>query len=147
MILFEIRVVASLHGGDRKNVIEEWLDDLREQKEVVANELRVRLSYLRELPRDQWEIPFFRASMQGFREIGELRFKCFGTQFRVFGFFGPNDGEFTLLGGATHKMNRYNPASAIESADKLRKQVLDGERKTEKFTVIVAPEVAGQDGS
>ena len=74
----------------------------------------------------------------GCPKIGEIRFKLFGTQFRVFGFFGPPSDIYTLLGGATEKKPRYNPANAIDSADKMRERVMRGERTIEEFTVTVA---------
>jgi hypothetical protein len=144
MILFKIRVVAALHD-ERKNVVNEWLDDLGDRRDVIAGVLNVRLSYLREEPRDKWEMPFYRAALKGYREIGEIRFKCFDTPFRVFGFFGPMAGQYTLLGGATHKKNQYNPTNAIDNAERHRKRVLNGERKTEEYNVAIADEASGSE--
>ena len=144
MILFKIRVVAALHAG-RKNVVYEWLDDLGDRRTIIENELKVRLSYLQEQARDGWEMPFYRAAMKGYREIGEIRFQCFDTQFRIFGFFGPLPGQYTLLGGATHKKNQYNPTNAIENADRQRKRVLNGERKTEEYKVTIADQTSGSE--
>jgi len=144
MILFKIRVVASLHRG-RKNVVDEWLADLGDRRAVIASVLNVRLSYLREEPRDKWEMPFYRAALKGYRDIGEIRFTCFDTQFRVFGFFGPMAGQYTLLGGATHKKNQYNPTNAIDNADRHRRRVLNGERQAEEFRVTVADEASGSE--
>lgn len=59
------------------------------------------------------------------------------AQFRVFGFFGPSHPTYTLLGGATEKMKRYNPTDAIASADRMRKRVVRGERQIEDFAVTV----------
>jgi len=141
MIQYRICAVRALHRGEgRKNVAEDWLDGLGNRRTEVAIELRVLLSFLRQLPRDQWEMPMYRQTLQGYPKIGEIRFKLFGTQFRVFGFFGPSSGIYTLLGGATEKKPRYNPANAIDSADKMRERVLKGERAIEEFIVTVAEE-------
>ncbi len=80
----------------------------------------------------------YRQSMQGFPKIGEVRFKCFDAQFRVFGFFGPSHPMYTLVGCATEKMKRYNPTDAIASADRMRERVMRGERQIENFAVAVA---------
>lgn len=139
MIRYRICAVSALHRGEgRKNVVEDWLDSLGNRRTEVAIELRVLLSYLRELPRDEWEMPTYRQTLQGYPKIGEIRFKLFGTQFRVFGFFGPSSSIYTLLGGATEKKPRYNPANAIENAEKMRERVVRGERTIEEFKVTVA---------
>lgn len=137
-MIYRIKAVAALHPGTgRSNVIEEWLKSLKNLGPIVGQELRVLLSYLRDLPRDEWEMPSYRQTLQGYSKIGEIRFKLRGTQFRVFGFFGPVAGIYTLLGGATEK-KKYHPANAIETADKNREKVLQGERKIEDFNVTIA---------
>ncbi len=81
----------------------------------------------------------YRQTLQGFPKIGEIRFKYAKTktQLRVFGFFGPEDGDYTMLGGATEKMRRYQPTNAIESADRQRELILTGERQIERFAVSI----------
>jgi hypothetical protein len=139
-MLYTVKVVTALHGGPtgRQNVMDAWIDGLGERGQYVGRELRVLLSYLRDLPRDEWVMPMYRQTMQGFPKVGEVRFKCFDTQFRVFGFFGPAHPMYTLLGGATEKMKRYNPADAITSADRMRERVIRGDRQIEDFTITVA---------
>ena len=139
-MIYAVKAVSALHGGPlgRRNVVDDWIDSLGERGQIVGQELRVLLSYLRDLPRDEWVMPMYRQTMQGFPKIGELRFKCFDTQFRVFGFFGPSHPMYTLLGGATEKMKRYNPTDAIASADRMRERVVREERQIENFTLTVA---------
>lgn len=139
MILYHIYAVSSLHK-ERKNVVEEWLDSLGSERGVISTQLRVLLSYLREQPREDWDMPTYRQTLQGYPKIGEVRFKSCGKQIRVFGFFGPFHSMFTLLGGATEKGRRYNPPTAIETAEKRRQSVLKRERSIEKFKVTIANE-------
>jgi hypothetical protein len=137
VINYHIYAVCSLHA-QRRNVIEEWIASLGKESGVIAADLRVRLTYLREQPRDGWEMPMYRQTLQGYSKIGEVRLKVAGKQIRVFGFFGPFQSMYTLLGGAIEKGRQYDPKDAIAAAEKRRQQVLRRERSIEKFKVAIA---------
>jgi hypothetical protein len=54
-----------------------------------------------------------------YREMGEIRFKGENKQYRVFGFFGPQRMQFTLLSG--HIKQRGNLKHEMDEAAKRKK--------------------------
>jgi len=54
-------------------------------------------------------------------DFGELKWKAGNKQYRLLGFF--QKGHWYALIGCTHKQQRYNPASALDTAAARMKQV------------------------
>jgi hypothetical protein len=109
LALWSIRCYVSSTGRD---MIEDWCED---ESDAVQAAVDVALEYLVQRPRNEWRRPEFDLLSGRMREIGEIRFKV-DKPYRIFGFFGPNAREFTLLVGASKKGNNYTPRNALETA-------------------------------
>ena len=64
--------------------------------------------------RDVWQRPNFKI-LKKRGGLGEVLFKANKVQWRVFGFFGPNDKEFIVLGCGYHKDRVYKPRDIIKT--------------------------------
>lgn len=110
---------------DGTNRIEEWRQELSED---------ARLQFDAILEQDCKTAQFmdwlsFKRFMKGeCREwkIWELQFSADGREYRVFGIFGPNRREATLLAGCYHKGRVYTPPNALETAIKRCKLLAQG---------------------
>lgn len=96
----------------------------------------VALGYLTPLPRDKWIRPHAaKLDKQKFRDFFEIRFKANNLQQRPVGFFGPQDDEFTIVMWLTEKGGRLIPTDWFESADRRRKEVIDGNASTQDMNL------------
>jgi hypothetical protein len=107
-----------------RGVIADWYEDLAEEAQQDFDDL---LRYLAVTPRHLWERPKF-APVSGYVGLGKLRFKANRIQYRPIGFFGPQQGEFTLLMGAEERGGRWVPVDAPDQALR-RKATAQGDRK------------------
>ena len=106
-------------------MIEDWY---HRQSNEVQTAFDVVREYLEQRSRDEWRRPDFDLLSGKLRVLGELRFKV-DKQYRVFGFFGPGQSEFTMLIGASKKGKSYAPRNALDTALGRRMEVLaDGRR-------------------
>lgn len=99
-----------------------------EQEESVIQHFKTRVRYLSSTPKLDWKKPYA-LKLHNVTDIYEIRFQANKTQYRPFGFFGPNENEFTILVWATHKQDIYDPHNSIKSADKRRKSIQTGEAR------------------
>src|SRR6185312_17540087 len=95
-------------GGD---VVARWYSEIEDQPKVRAK-LDMRMTYLRQQPREGWVREPYDTLRDG---IGEVRFKAGAIWYRPLGFFGPGRNEFTFLLFAT-KTDEFNPSNAIDIA-------------------------------
>ena len=72
---------------------------------------------------------FKRLSGDKYQGLGEVRFKDGGVPCRLIGMNGPGKGEYTFLIGCTHKDDKYDPPSALDTATERRK-LLEAEEAT-----------------
>lgn len=79
--------------------------------------------------RSDWSEPQAK-KLKGFVEMYEVRFKDRDVQTRALGFFGPAPGVFTITLICTHKANVYTPPSALDTADRRRRQICSGHATT-----------------
>ena len=118
MPIWSIRCYLS---GDRRNQIKGWYDL---QSASVQAHFDSAMSYLVSQPRTAWVRPkATRLSGNNNRELYEIRFKAGNKQIRPLGYFGPHQGEFTILFCALEKGNEFVPKDACEQAEKRRKKV------------------------
>lgn len=77
--------------------LDEWQEGL---EPVSFNKFSAVLEHLEVLPRDYWRRPHFDV-LHGdqYRGMGEIRFRGDRKVYRVFGWFGPERMQFTLLHG------------------------------------------------
>jgi hypothetical protein len=60
---------------------------------------------------------------KGSDRIYELRVSLMGSQYRLFGCYGPGNRKFTFLIGAVEKGNRLEPKECITIAEKRREEI------------------------
>ncbi len=75
---------------------------------------------------------FKRLSGGKYQGLGEVRFKDEGIPHRLIGMNGPGKGEYTFLIGCSHKDDRYDPPSALDTAVDRRKLLEAGRATTDE---------------
>jgi hypothetical protein len=88
---------CELPGGGRP--IERFVESLGDEAE---NDLMAIVEALQHLERRFWTRPQFDI-LSGYDGMGEIRFNGDGNTYRVFGFFGPDRHEFTMVHGCEKK--------------------------------------------
>lgn len=101
------------------NVIKDWLKDEPKKAQAVIN---TRLRYMETL--QNWGRPYS-AKRKGSGHIHEIIITWNRNQYRPLGFFGPKEGEFTLLVGAKEKDWKLMPKEADAIAEQRRKLILE----------------------
>lgn len=123
-----IRCYVSLVGNPK---IAEWYASLSVQGKSDADE------FLKNMRRTgDWQMPNYRGGMRGIegvkdkdvKGLGELRWTSEKVEHRLLGFF--HGGSWCALIGCTHKGKVYDPANALVTAVKRKKQVENGEVTT-----------------
>jgi hypothetical protein len=112
-----------------KNVIEDWLQKLP----ITAQDtIDTRLRYLVVL--EQWARPAF-DKIKGAEGIHEIRAKDHSAniEYRVFGCFGPERKEFTLLVGAYKKGTVYNPKDYMNTFKRRYKYFLENKESVDEY--------------
>jgi hypothetical protein len=98
------------------------------QSDGVQSAVDVALEYLRQRPRNEWRRPDFDLLSGKMRAVGEIRLKV-DKQYRILGFFGPGQSEFTMLIGSSKKGSSYDPTNTLETAlDRMAQVIADGRR-------------------
>jgi hypothetical protein len=115
--------------------VQRWIDDL---EGGARDELEDVVAYLRISHVGDWKRPYFGPMRGGLHEI---RFNHANVEYRIFGTFGPEQQQFSMLVGATktHGKGRgktkYAPKNAIKTA-RSRKRELDLHAATTTEIVI-----------
>jgi len=99
------------------NVISDWVEA---QPVRVQAKIRTRIKYLE--INQNWPEDFCHKWISS-KHIYEIRTRHSGIQYRLLGFFGPGDKEFTLLIGAMKK-KYLEPRNAPNIAEKRRELVI-----------------------
>jgi hypothetical protein len=108
------------------NKIEDWYGGLSVQERSDADEF---IKIMRKTK--DWKKPDYRPKLSGYRGLGELRWSSEKKQHRLIGYL--QDGAFYALVGCTHKQQVYNPADALDTADKRKKEIKNGRAITEPY--------------
>jgi len=106
------------------NLIRAWIDSLPEK---AAAKIDVRIIYMQATK--TWPEVYV-SSLKGWPDLRELRIVCAGEQFRPIFFYGPAQGEVTIVLGAKEK--GHLPPGALERADENRKIVLADRKRIRK---------------
>lgn len=122
LALWTLRCYISASGRD---MIDDWYS---RQSEDVQGAFDVALEYLAQRSRGEWRRPEFDLLSGKMRVLGEIRFRV-DKQYRILGFFGPAQSEFTMLIGASKKGKIYDPHNALETALARRVEILADGRK------------------
>ncbi len=87
----------------------------------------VETEYLCRSAKESWTRPHAAKLTKGkkndFKEYYEIRFFADNTQQRPIGYFGPGDGEFTILIWATEKGDKLKPSTWRQRADNARENI------------------------
>ena len=117
---WQIRHYRSFSG---RSDVSDWYLGLRPKGRA---KVAVRIDYLRQQPRERWTRPHFDQLHGDGRGLGEIRIKLDRVQQRLFGMFGPERSQFTILLIAEEKNGRYSPPSAIGTSQTRKKEIDDG---------------------
>lgn len=109
--------------------ITDWYSNLPPDVRAVFDD---RLGFLAIHERKDWQLPEFRMlrGKEGRERISEIRWAVGGVQWRVLGFFGLAQMQYTILLGCTHKQGNYDPRDATDTAIRRKKSIERGERIT-----------------
>ena len=115
------RLVRCYVSPAKRNKIQDWYESLLSGEQADMDAFIGIMRKLRE-----WAMPDYRPRLKGINEsLGELRWQSHGKQYRLIGYF---EGEvYIALLGCTHKQQRYDPSSAIETAIDRKKKIRNGE--------------------
>src|ERR1022692_3475626 len=104
------------------NLIREWLDSIPVK---AAAKIDARILYMRAIR--LWPEQYV-SSFVGWPKLFELRVVSAGSQFRPLCFYGPQDGEVTIVHGVIEKGKL--PRRVLEHADGNRNIVLADRKRT-----------------
>lgn len=99
------------------NVIHEWLHKL---SKGARSRINNRLDLMRKLP--QLQMPYARVRVAEGDGLIEIRVKAEKVQHRPLAFYGPYQGDVTLLVGAIEKNDRLMPPDACATALRRKRQ-------------------------
>jgi hypothetical protein len=109
-------------GANGEGVITDWLST---ESDARAR-FHVRIGNMRKVPKTDWTKKQFR-KLKKADGIAEIKWEAGNKQWRALGF--EKDGYFLMLIGCTHKGDVYVPASCIQTAMRLKKEVEKGQHK------------------
>ena len=123
-------VFFAFESDMRVRYLDDWVEALSEDEE---NEFAATLEGLQVLPRHLWRRPQFDLLGEAYPGIGEIRFKVERKQFRVFGFFGPQSMQFTLLHACGKQ--RSNLRHDMNIAARRKRMLENGQGTVYGFTI------------
>ena len=109
--------------------VEDWI---WKQNEGVQNKIDYVIRYL-EITKPPWPSKFYE-KLKGYDDLHEIKVQGRGDPYRLLGYFGPKDKEFTVFLGAKEKGKKsYEPPNAMALALLYRKNFLEGKGKTNDY--------------
>ena len=120
----ELKPVHCYVSPAGNNKIADWYGTLSIQERADTDEFIKNMRKTRE-----WTMPDYRPRLKGYGNLGELRWQSGKRQHRLIGYL--RGGAFFALIGCTHKQRAYNPADALETAEKRKREVESGQSRTE----------------
>jgi len=124
MKISDFKVFVSERGNRE---FDEWLSGLPAGPKAKIKKI---ITYL-EITRI-WNRPYA-AKLKTTDKIWEIIAKSNNVQYRPLGCFGPKNGEFTLLIGATERDRKLEPINAAKIAEERRKLIFRDERYTDEY--------------
>jgi hypothetical protein len=111
------------------NPIQDWLKDVRQVPVKAKAKIDRILLQLAGTP--LWVRPLS-SNLDGYPGIVEIRVRWMNTQYRILGFRGPADRQFTMLFPALEQGDDFQPASAPDIATtRMATVIADGSRVCE----------------
>ena len=121
----QVRCYQSRAGN---NKIADWYGGLSVQQKADTDEFLKNMRKTRE-----WKPPEYRPRLRGDDGLGELRWRSENKQHRLMGFF--MKGIWYAVLGCTHKQQVYDPADALATAKKRKKEIERGEVQTVEYNL------------
>lgn len=110
--MYEWRFLDYVDGDE--NPIREWLDDKR--RVPVKAKAKIQRILLQLAGTEFWTRPLA-SNLDDHPGIVEIRVRWMNTQYRILGYRGPRDRDFTLLFPAVEKGDQFVPLNAPEIAE------------------------------
>jgi hypothetical protein len=108
------------------NKIADWYGGLSAQERSDADE------FIKNMRRTKdWNMPYYRPKLTGYKGLGELRWTSEKKEHRLIGYL--QGGVFFAVMGCTHKGTVYDPADALDQADKRKAQIQNGKVTTVEY--------------
>jgi hypothetical protein len=104
-----------------ENVIRAWL---KQQGTKVEARFDGDIRTLEAFPPEQWRRPYVAKLKGECAGLIEIRRRILRVQYRLLGFYGPNDREVTLVVGAIEKDRKWVPLTACETGLRRKYEVL-----------------------
>jgi hypothetical protein len=125
MAYWTIKVFVNDDGTDE---IETWLRIQGKRILAKANKFIAHLEMEKE-----WRRPLF-DKFQNHDKLHEIRFRGPGNiQYRLIGYYGPQQRDFTILIGAIERGGKYTPRSALEIAERRIQLISEDERRSDGY--------------
>lgn len=105
----------------RVNRISEWMHGIGTLPRAKLNGI---FHTLENTPANQWHTTKVAKNLKGQPDLWEILALADKIQWRVFGFFGTGQGEFTLLVGCLKKGQKLDPPSTLARAQQRKIDVL-----------------------
>jgi len=108
------------------NKIADWYRGLSVQERADADE------FIKSMRKTAiWKMPQYRPLLKGHSKLGELRWTSEKKEHRLVGYL--EKGIFVALMGCGHKGKIYDPADALEEADRRKSRISKGEATTVEY--------------
>ena len=102
--------------------IDEWYSALRPK---LRAKVLTGLEYLRDHPIQDWVRPRVAPLHGECKGLNEIRFRLGKVQWRLIGFFGPGQNEFTIVIIAMEKNGRFEPRDTCKMAQHRKLKIID----------------------
>jgi hypothetical protein len=110
--MYEWRFLDYVDGDE--NTIREWLNDKR--RVPVKAKAKIQRILLQLAGTEFWTRPLA-SNLDSHPGIVEIRVRWMNTQYRILGYRGPRDRDFTLLFPAVEKGDQFVPLNAPKIAE------------------------------
>jgi hypothetical protein len=111
-------------GGNNK--IADWYNKLSVRERADADEFIKNMRKTTE-----WKPPKYRPRLKGYKGLGELRWTSEKKEHPLVGYL--HSGVFFAVMGCTHKGTVYDPADALDQADRRKSQIQNGKAITVEY--------------
>lgn len=104
-----------------ENCIKAWMDSIGVKPRSKINSL---LRTLENVPRAQWhQYSKYIENLKGAVDLWEIKAYVDKVRWRPIGCLGPGENTFTLLAGAIERGGKFEPATALDTAQQRKNEV------------------------
>ena len=112
--------------GSGQNLISAWMDGIGVKPKAKFNQIFRNLEVT---PVNEWHKTKVAKNLKEQAGLWEIIAFVGKVQWRLFGVFGPGEGTFTLLAGASKKGNKLAPANVLNTAQQRKIDVQSSPQK------------------